>query len=178
MKRSTFIRSLAGISTLSLISFDSFVQYKKVYLKHVFLRGFSYYDGPKIIDDINKSGQLEMVREPNNKYDKRAIAFYFNEQKIGYLPKESNKTLSILMDTQLLEFHCEITHVRNDVSDWEKIKVAVYALKEIKNQNDLKRIEPYTALQTPTYYSLLSEEETLTRILIENENIPTNSLKF
>lgn len=178
MKRSTFIRSLTAIPAIGLLSFDTFTQYEKVYLKQVFLRGFAYYDGPEIIDDINSSGQLEMIREPKNKHDKRAIAFYFNGHKIGYLPRESNKTVSILMDTQLLEFHCEIIHIEKEASDWEKIRVAVYALKEIKNQNDLKKIEPYTALHTAKYYSLKSEEDTLTRFMIENENKKTNPLKY
>lgn len=163
MNRSSFIRSLAGIPALGLLSVGSFTQYKKVYLKNVFVRGFSYYEGPKIIDEINKSGQLEMVREPENKHDKRAIALHFNGHKIGYLPQESNKTLSILMDTELLEFHCEITQIEKEASDWEKIRVAVYALKEIKDQNDLKKIEPYAGLHTSNYYSLMSKDDTLTR---------------
>lgn len=162
---------MVGLPAIGLLNVESIKQYEKVYLKQFFVRGFSYYDGPTIIDEINKSGQLELVREPKNKFDKRAIALHFNKQKIGYLPRESNKTISILMDTELLEFHAEITHIAHEASDWEKIRVAVYALKEIKHSNDLKKIEPFSELYTPTYYSINSEDNTLTRIaLIENRD--------
>ena len=172
MKRSSFIKSLIGLPAIGLINVESFTQYEKVYLKQFFVRGFSYYLGPKIIDEINKSGQLEMVREPENKFDKRAIALHFNNKKIGYLPRESNKTISILMDTELLEFHAELTQIESDASDWEKIRVAVFALKEIKKSEDLKKIEPFSELYTPNYYSLKSADDTLTRIeLLEIDSI-------
>lgn len=178
MQRSSFLRGLIGLPAIGLLNFDSFTQYEKVYLKQCFVRGFSYYEGPNIINDINKSGTLEMVREPENEFDKRAIALYFNQQKIGYLPRESNKTLSILMDTDLLEFHAEITHIEADASDWEKIRIAVYALKEIKNNDDLQKIEPYAALYTPNYYSLKSSNNTLTRFTKKQPEVLVDPLHY
>lgn len=166
MKRSSFLESLIGIGGLMTILPEAVKQYEKVFIKQCFVRGFQYYDGPKIIDNINKSGLTELVREPNNKYDKRAIAVYFDGNKLGYIPKESNKTISILMDTELLEFHAEISHIEPNASDWEKIFVVVYALKEIKNASDMKKIEPFSFLITPNYYSLRSADNTVTRINI------------
>jgi hypothetical protein len=164
MKRKDFIKNLTGIYALRFIQEAEVKQFQKVYLKHFFVRGFQYYEGPTIIDEINSSGLIEMVREPENPVDKRAIALYFNKKKIGFVPRESNKTISILMDTELLEFHSEITHIRPEASHWEQIRVAVYALKEIKQEADWKKIEPYAVLKTPTYHSIRSEEDTLTRI--------------
>ena len=164
MNRSSFLKSLIGIYGIAHLPIEQVKQYEKVYLKQFFVRGFTYYEGPNIIEEINKCGVLQLVREPKNHVDSRAIALYFNKQKIGFVPRESNKTLSILMDTELLEFHAEITHIEQNASDWEKIRVAVYALKEIKTNLDLKKIEPFNLLYTPTYYSLKSGDNTLTRI--------------
>lgn len=169
MKRSDFIKSMIGIYGLSFLPVDSFKQYEKVYIKQCFLRGFQYYNGPKIINKINQSGLTELVREPDNQYDKHAIAVNFEGKKIGYLPKESNKTISILMDTELLEFHAEISRIEPSASDWEKIFVVVYALKEIKNASDLKKIKPFSVLRTPAYYSLKSADNTVTKICIDND---------
>ncbi len=176
MKRIEFVKSLVGIYGLTNISTLEIKQYEKVYLKQFFVRGFQYYEGPKCIDEINKSGLIELVREPENTVDKRAIALYFNKKKIGFVPRESNKTISILMDTDLLEFHAEITNIEPEADHWEQIRVAIYALKEIKNNEDWKKIEPYAALKTPKYYSLKSEDDTLTRISTisnyESESLP------
>jgi predicted SnoaL-like aldol condensation-catalyzing enzyme len=176
MKRIEFVKSLVGIYGLTNVSTLEIKQYEKVYLKQFFVRGFQYYEGPKCIDEINKSGLIELVREPENPVDKRAIALYFNKKKIGFVPRESNKTISILMDTDLLEFHAEITNIEPEAEHWEQIRVAIYALKEIKNNEDWKKIEPYAALKTPKYYSLKSEDDTLTRISTignyESESLP------
>ena len=162
MNRGDFFKSLIGLGALAvtpsaLAQLTS--QYEKVYLKQCFVRGFQYYEGPKRIDELNKTGMVELVREPNNKFDKRAIAIHFNGFKIGYLPRESNKTISILMDTQLLDFHVEISHIEKKAMDWEKTRIVVYALKEIKNTADLKNVKPYQVLKTPHYCTLKTENE-------------------
>lgn len=171
MKRSQFVKSLIGIYGIAHLPIDALKQYEKVYLKQCFVRGFSYYDGPKIIDEINTAGMVQLVREPNNEFDKRAIAIHFEGKKIGYLPRESNKTISILMDTNLLEYHAEITHIEKSASDWEKIRLGVFALKEIASPTDLEQIKPYNVLATPHYYTINNEQDNyLTRFSIEDED--------
>lgn len=170
MKRAQFVKSLIGIYGIAHLPLEAITQYEKVYLKQCFIRGFSYYDGPKIIDEINTTGMVQLVREPDNEYDNRAIAIYFEGKKIGYLPRESNKTISILMDTNLLEFHAEITHIEKSASDWEKIRLGVFALKEITSPTDLEQIKPYNVLATPHYYTINNEQDNfLTRFSIEDE---------
>lgn len=159
MKRTTFIKAMAGSFGLAVMPNMPIKEYQKVYLKHVFIRGFQYYDGPEIIDTINKTGRVYMVREPDNPYDEHAIAIYFESHKLGYLPRESNKTLSILMDTDLLRFYTKITHIRKDAANWEKISIAVYALKEIASQSDYEKIKPFSTLKTPHYYSIETEDD-------------------
>lgn len=39
-----------------------------------------------------------MRREPDNKYDSRAIALYFEGEKIGFIPREDNVILSGFLD--------------------------------------------------------------------------------
>lgn len=42
----------------------------------------------KYIKSCHKNQKLDLVREPQNEYDKNAIAVYCNENKVGYLKKE------------------------------------------------------------------------------------------
>ena len=46
---------------------------------------------------VNES-ELYLKREPENKYDSFAVLVLFNDQKLGYLPKAKNQTISRLMD--------------------------------------------------------------------------------
>ncbi len=178
MTRGNFLRNIIGFYGIASLPIDIVKQYQKVYLLQCFVRGFQYYEGPKIINQINKSGLLEMVREPDNEFDSCAIALYFNNQKIGFIPMESNEVLSVLLDTKLLNLQAEITHIETKAQDWESIYVAVYAMTEINSENEQESIEPYTLLESPEYYTLKSNHNTYTRVYLENEIEILNGEQF
>jgi hypothetical protein len=167
MTRGYFLRNIIGFYGIASLPLEMVKQYQKVYLLQCFVRGFQYYNGPKIINQINKSGLLEMIREPENEYDPCAIALYFNNQEIGFIPMESNEVLSVLIDTKLLKLQAEITHIEPKASDWERIHVAIYAMTAIESQTK-ETIEPYTILERPNYYTLKSSHNTYTEIAFEN----------
>jgi hypothetical protein len=178
MTRGNFLKNLIGFYGIASLPLEMVKQYQKVYLLQCFVRGFQYYEGPKIINKINTSGLLEMVREPDNEYDPCAIALHFNNQKIGFIPMESNEVLSVLLDTKLLDLQAEITHIKPNASDWERIYVAVYAMTEIKDNQIQEKIEPYTLLETPEYYTLKSNHNTYTRVFLKEENEVLNGEQF
>lgn len=84
-----------------------------------------HFAKPQNVDDI-----LELVREPNNKYDKCAIAVHWHKKKIGFIPASENKVLSQLLDSHAIELMAEITHVEQKASTWENIHISVYFLKK------------------------------------------------
>ncbi|MBA4154734.1 HIRAN domain-containing protein [Flavobacterium sp.] len=171
MTRGNFLRNLIGLYGIASLPFEMVKQYQKVYLLQCFVRGFQYYNGPQIIDEINQSGLLEMVREPKNKYDKNAIALHFNQQKIGFIPMESNEMLAVLLDTGLLTLQAEITHIEKMAMDWEKIHIAIYVMKELE-QGISEELLPFTLLETPHYCTLKSKHNTYTRFYFEeNEEV-------
>lgn len=178
MTRGSFLRNIIGFYGIASLPIDIVRQYQKVYLLQCFVRGFQYYAGPKIINQINKSGLLEMVREPENEYDSCAIALNFNNQKIGFIPMESNEVLSVLLDTKLLTLQAEITNIEPNAADWESIHVAIYAMTEMNVDQSQENIEAYTILESPEYYTLKSNHNTYTRIYLEKENEILNGNQF
>lgn len=168
MTRGNFLRNLIGLYGIASLPLEMVKQYQKVYLLQCFVRGFQYYHGPQIIDEINKSGLLEMVREPQNKYDKNAVALHFNNQKIGFIPMESNEMLAVLLDTGLLTLQAEITHIEKRAMDWEKIHVAIYVMKAL-DDGISEELLPFTLLETPHYCTLKSKHNTYTRFYFEEK---------
>ncbi len=69
--------SLFGISVLPAVMVD---HYRKVYLLQCFVKGFKYYEGPKLLDEMHAGAMLELVREKENPYDSNAIAHFLNDQ--------------------------------------------------------------------------------------------------
>lgn len=43
--------------------------------------------------------ELKLVREPDNKHDKNAIAVYCGTQRLGFVPKTHNVTLAAFIDS-------------------------------------------------------------------------------
>lgn len=169
MKRSTFIKNMIGLYGLASLPAEMVRQYRKVYLLQCFVRGFQYYEGPALIDQINRSGLLELVREPDNPYDKNAIALHFNKRKIGFVPAESNEVLARLLDADLLPLQAEITHVEPKTAPWENVHIAVYALKEMASSDLGQDYTEFGVLETPRYYTLRSSGNTYARVYVEEE---------
>lgn len=61
--------------------------------------GTRYIDDKSVFHTLQKNDILKMKREPDNRYDENAIALYFNDRKIGYIPRKQNKDLSMLLKT-------------------------------------------------------------------------------
>lgn len=68
------------------------------------------------------------------------------------------------MDAELIALQAEITHIETQAADWERIHIAVYALKETESIKDWDKVEPYTLLETPRYHTLKSKNDTYTRL--------------
>jgi hypothetical protein len=159
MKRLEFIKGLFAASGMAVLPSVDFKQYQKIYLHQSFVRGFQYYMGQELIDNMKQGEILELVREPENKYDESAIALYYQGHKIGYIPAESNETLSKIIDANLLELHCQITAINTKAMAWENIFIALYALKPLDKSEITPIIENLTIQETPEYHTVYDEEK-------------------
>ena len=163
MNRTSFIKSFISLLGLGAIPVGIIRHYKKVYLLKSFVRGFKYYDGPGLLNEMKEGDMVELRREPNNAFDVDAIALYFNNFKIGFIPAESNTILSKLMDAEVVELLGEITHLQIDASTWENVAIAVYVLKEY-----------ITQLETNTDLTIKHPDDNISRIKwsdVEDETI-------
>jgi helicase len=54
---------------------------------------------------------LRYAREPLNAYDPYAIAVYYQEVKLGYVPRETAKPLSVELDINMTEYQIQIVEI-------------------------------------------------------------------
>jgi hypothetical protein len=145
-------------------------QYQKYYLLQCFVRGFKYYEGPKMLGQMKVGDMLELVREPENEYDSNAIALHYNKRKIGFIPAEENHLLSKLLDIKAVDFQAEITHLEPEAATWENVSVALFLLKEKGVDLSATHIVALTTLEAPGYYSLKHNNNTVTRFDLEEDD--------
>ncbi len=61
------------------------------------LAGFAYYDGLDVIDELKMGQPVTMVREINNPYDEKAVAIFYKDKKLGYIPESHNSMISTML---------------------------------------------------------------------------------
>lgn len=85
--------------------------------------GTMYYEPHEFEPLVKKGLPLKMVREPENQYDKFAVALYLDGGKIGYLPKSKNEVIARLMDAGK-EFNTKVVSKQwNEEGNWLEIEI-------------------------------------------------------
>ena len=54
------------------------------------IAGFSYHEGFNVFCELKVGTKVELRHEPGNPYDPEAVAIYYGENMIGYVPRDKN----------------------------------------------------------------------------------------
>jgi len=168
MQRSDFIKGIIGFWGISVLPKPMLRPYHRYYLLQSFVRGFRFYDGLQLLNEMQEGDLLEMVREPENEYDAKAIALYFNRHKIGFVPQEDNELLSKLMDADVVKLQAEITHLNKEAKAWENVHIGIYVLKET-DEPIPENAKYLTVLETPHYRTIKINSQKTADVYIKNE---------
>jgi HIRAN domain-containing protein len=60
--------------------------------------GFQFHEGEIWWKDLRAGQPLELVREPGNRHDARAIRVHWRDTILGYVPREANFALPQMLD--------------------------------------------------------------------------------
>ncbi|MET0067708.1 MAG: HIRAN domain-containing protein [Candidatus Thiodiazotropha sp.] len=98
---------------------------RRVILQESPLAGFQYHRAPAIWPFLQVGEALHLRREPSNAHDRYAIAVWFRNEHLGYIPQRDNRTLARLLDQGE---RLETTIVRlldEEQNPWRKIRLQV-----------------------------------------------------
>jgi hypothetical protein len=97
------------------------------------IAGFTYHDGVDVFGELKIGTQLNMIVEPDNKHDIYAVAIYFKDHKLGYIPRGNNKFIS-----KFLNFgHTDIFEMKiNRISPEEHPERQIGVVVKIKSRNE------------------------------------------
>ena len=66
----------------------------KRHLANFHIAGFGYWDAAEAFEQLKVGTLLELRREPDNRFDAYAVAIYFGEYKLGFIPRTDNREIS------------------------------------------------------------------------------------
>lgn len=105
---------------------------KKVHLDNFHIAGFAYWDGCEAFEHLKIGTKLDLVREADNQFDPYAVAIYYGDYKLGFIPRGSNHDISKYLDMGLGDiYEVRITRLTPDVHPENQVEVIL----NIKNQN-------------------------------------------
>lgn len=101
---------------------------REIYLLTITIAGTSFCEKIHELEPLLLPGiELKMIRLPMNTHDNKAIGIYFENTRIGWVPREENPILSRLMDAGKA-FFCRIENTGKKGS-WVKIDAKVYMVE-------------------------------------------------
>jgi hypothetical protein len=98
----------------------------KEHLSHFNIAGFTYYEGVLAFEHLKIGTQLQLRLEEDNKYDARAVAIYYNEFKLGFVPRAENRILYKLLKVGLNCLDVRIQRINGKVNPEEQVGVLVH----------------------------------------------------
>lgn len=106
------------------------MEHKKLQDRHLFdfsIAGFTYWDGCMVLEELRPGMKLDLVREQENRFDPYAVAIYYGEHKLGFVPRKENHQLSKFLELGHGDiFEARVQRVSPDRHMEDQVGVIVY----------------------------------------------------
>lgn len=123
MNRRKFLKLIAAAPFLTFAQ-KAAAEEKKVLLLQTNVAGFRYYEGNSVWPLLYTSDPLELRREPWNAHDDKAVALYWQNSKLGYIPRADNAVIANLLD-QKHALTAAVQEKRQTENPWKRLWVRV-----------------------------------------------------
>lgn len=93
-----------------------------------YISGLQYYDAYKIMTILKVGAELDLRNELDNPYDCEAVAVYYGDIKLGYIPREVNGLITKLLYFNYADiFECYVVNINENESlnSGRKIEIAI-----------------------------------------------------
>lgn len=105
----------------------------KEHLANFNIAGFTYYDGALAFNDFKIGTKLKLKLDAENKFDARAVAIYYKDYKLGYIPKSENRIFYKLFSVGLKRFvKVRIQKISKNEHPENQIQVVAHLLNNEK----------------------------------------------
>lgn len=89
------------------------------------LAGFQHHAGERLWADLAEGQPLDLVREPDNRHDRRAVAIHWRGQRLGYLPAFESTAVAQMLDRGV-PLQAEILALEASANPWRRVRVRVW----------------------------------------------------
>ena len=100
---------------------------------HTNVAGFMYWDGCEAFSRLEVGTKLEMVREADNKHDCDAVALYYKDYKLGFIPGSENEIFAQFLDMGYSDlFEVRVGRLCPDAHPERQVYINIYIKRNEK----------------------------------------------
>ena len=122
LNRRKFIQKLGYLCSVAPLGLLGKTKPQGIKLTTIKVAGLQY---AQMADDtFVPTENLQLKREPDNTYDKYAIAIYRASKKVGYIPKDNARILSSLLDNGVI-LRAEVRYFDKEKPAWDRLWISI-----------------------------------------------------
>ena len=91
------------------------------------IAGFTFWDGCMALENLKVGMPLRLVREESNKFDPHAVAIYYEDYKLGFVPRGENELICKFLDLGYADiFDLRIQRITLDAHPEKQVSVVLF----------------------------------------------------
>jgi hypothetical protein len=108
--------------------------------KTFYIAGVQHHELHEVIEDLAEGDELDLICEPENKFDPNAVRIESDGTMLGYVPKKFSAEVSAALEIGH-DLECCITKLTPTAKPWEQCEVSITQL-DIDAEDDTDSDEP------------------------------------
>ena len=124
MQRRHFIGLISSLLPGLAIGARSKAEPTTISIQESPIAGFQYHHGEALWPQLAIGQPLTLHREPDNRYDPRAVRIDWQEHKLGYVPRRENVAVAQMLDRGQ-RIQASIVGLGESRNPWERVRFSV-----------------------------------------------------
>lgn len=126
MNRRGFIKALLqGGASLPLVPVVALAApFREIIVQQSPIAGFQYYAGNEVFSELWVDTPLLLLREHDNTYDKNAVAVYYKQYKLGFVPRADNTAVAQMLDRGE-RLSAKVVELAMSQDPWQRVRFEV-----------------------------------------------------
>ena len=106
---------------------------RRKHFLHTNIAGFMYWDGCEAFGRLEVGTELKLVREHNNRHDPDAVAVYYKDYKLGFIPGHENGIFAQFLDMGHTDFfEARVCRICPDAHPERQVYMNIYIMRNEK----------------------------------------------
>lgn len=122
-----FARLALALGVLLGVSASATAETVKILVQSSPLAGSQFYAVAEVWPQIRLGDRLTLIREPENRHDRKAVRVEWQGRQLGYVPRAENRAVArALDDGEKLE--ARVSRLREDPDPWRRVEFEVFLI--------------------------------------------------